>query len=82
MNQTILYSSFSRHAQTCFQLKHTFYAYGELLATNNWYHCVGTVNVGRADQNTGYRICVAYRTGNPRLGDYGRRVPECEITSA
>jgi hypothetical protein len=38
------------------------------------------VNTGRGQiKNTGYRVCVAYRTGNPQLGDYQRRVPACEI---
>jgi hypothetical protein len=51
-----------------------------LFATNNLYHCGGTVNTGRGQiKNTGYRVCVAYRTGNPQLGDYRRRVPVCEI---
>jgi hypothetical protein len=51
-----------------------------LFATNSSYRCGGTVNVGRGQiKNTGYRVCVAYRTGNPQLGDYTRRVPACEI---
>jgi hypothetical protein len=51
-----------------------------LFATNRWYPCGGTVNIGRGQiKNTGYRVCVAYLTGNPQLGDYRRRVPACEL---
>jgi hypothetical protein len=54
-----------------------------LFATNRNYRCGGTVNTGRGQiKNTGYRVCVAYRTQNPQLGDYRRRVPECEIDLA
>jgi hypothetical protein len=51
-----------------------------LFATNSSYRCGGTVNTGRGQiKNTGYRVCVAYRTRNPQLGDYRRRVAACEI---
>ena len=51
-----------------------------LFATNRNYRCGGTVNTGRGQiKNTGYRVCVAYHTHNPQLGDYRRRVAECEI---
>jgi hypothetical protein len=51
-----------------------------LFATNRTYRCGGTVNIGRGQiKNTGYRVCVAYQTGNPQLGDYHHRVPSCEI---
>lgn len=51
-----------------------------LFAIDARYHCGGTVNLGDGQiKNTGYRVCVAYRTGNTQLGNYRERVPECEL---
>ena len=41
------------------------------------------MNVGAGQiKNTGYRVCVAYRTGSTQRGNYADRVPECEIDVA
>lgn len=54
-----------------------------LFAVDDNYPCGGTVNTGAGQiKNTGYRVCVAYRTGDTQRGSYADRVAECEIDLA
>jgi hypothetical protein len=51
-----------------------------LFAIDDRYRCGGTVNTGDGQiKNTGYRVCVAYRTGNTQLGNYRDPVPACAL---